>query len=249
MEEIWKQIEDDGVILPYEVSNFNRVRNMRTGKILKHNEAGNYHGLTLNDASQNYRKRKSVHRLVAKAFVHNPDPEKFTDVDHVDCNKNNNADNLEWVTPRENHRRTAENGLYRPRRGEESNLCKYSDDEIRNVIKLLERGKLTYREISEKTGVSLPYIKDINCGINRTDIPRNLSRRKSKQGNFKQLHEYVNWRIIKNKSRKATMSKLINEFGLTKLQAKHLWGDRKRAMQKLHKDYVWIYTDNDNDDI
>ena len=47
-----------------------------------------------------------VHRLVAEAFIENPN--NVSDVDHIDCNKeNNHVDNLRWVTREENMARTA----------------------------------------------------------------------------------------------------------------------------------------------
>ncbi len=53
-----------------------------------------------------------VHRLVATAFCENDDPEHKTQVNHIDGNSsNNNAYNLEWVTPSENMNHAIKYGL------------------------------------------------------------------------------------------------------------------------------------------
>ena len=45
-----------------------------------------------------------VHRLVAEAFI--PNPNGYTDVDHIDGNKlNNNVDNLQWLSRGDNIRK------------------------------------------------------------------------------------------------------------------------------------------------
>lgn len=95
-EEIWKDI--DGFEGLYEVSTKGRVRNKKTNRIFigKNNSAG-YRAVTLKGNDYN------IHRLVALAFI--PNPQNLPQVDHVDENKgNNDVSNLRWVTSSENVR-------------------------------------------------------------------------------------------------------------------------------------------------
>lgn len=56
------------------------------------------------------RKTYSVHKLVALAFI--PNPENKTTINHIDGNKrNNNVSNLEWATEKENQNHKWKNGL------------------------------------------------------------------------------------------------------------------------------------------
>lgn len=58
-----------------------------------------YTALVTNDGKVKYAR---VHRLVAQAFLLNPENKPY--VNHKDLNRqNNNVDNLEWVTPKENN--------------------------------------------------------------------------------------------------------------------------------------------------
>jgi hypothetical protein len=63
-----------------------------------------------NRNKEGYKTSVLVHRLVAEAFI--PNPENKPQVNHKDGNKRNNcADNLEWVTNLENHNHKLEKGL------------------------------------------------------------------------------------------------------------------------------------------
>ena len=111
MEEIWKPIEGyEGL---YEVSNLGRVRsikfrNNRTEfdriKILKANDnSRGYPAVTLSMHGKT--KTYCVHRLVAMAFI--PNPQNLPDVDHIDHNRTNNVvTNLQWLTKGDNVRRS-----------------------------------------------------------------------------------------------------------------------------------------------
>lgn len=118
MEEIWKDIpEFEGL---YQISNLGRVRSLdkydrlgrfHKGKILaiKDNGVG-YLTLPLNrDGKQ---KMALVHRLVASVFV--PNPNGYSQVNHIDGNKkNNHADNLEWCTQSQNLKHAVDTGLHK----------------------------------------------------------------------------------------------------------------------------------------
>ena len=95
MKEIWKDKKDyEG---HYQVSNWGRIKSIKFGKerILKQNIRCGYYYVNL--YKNNIKKQYPVHRLVAEAFIDNPD--NLFQVNHKDENKtNNNVDNLEWCT-------------------------------------------------------------------------------------------------------------------------------------------------------
>ena len=98
MKEIWKDIKDyEGL---YQVSNLGRVKRITTGRVLKPlKHANGYLMVKLSKNSIVY--TKTVHRLVAEAFI--PNPEHKSEINHIDENKtNNNVSNLEWMTRKEN---------------------------------------------------------------------------------------------------------------------------------------------------
>ena len=107
MEEHWKDIQGyEGL---YSVSDTGLVKTHIYNKILKPVIQLGYESVVL------YRNKKSkafkVHRLVAMAFLDNPN--NYEQVNHIDGNKrNNNVSNLEWCTAKQNTHHAINNGLF-----------------------------------------------------------------------------------------------------------------------------------------
>ncbi len=111
MNEIWKDIEGyEGL---YQISNLGRVKRLDryvkgrwgnyyllNGKLIKERKTKDGY---LRVGLQTGKKQKmfAIHRLVAKAFI--PNPDNLPQVNHKDENKENNCvDNLEWCTAKYN---------------------------------------------------------------------------------------------------------------------------------------------------
>lgn len=110
MEEYWKDVV--GYEDLYLVSNLGRIKTLykrKYGSII--NVYINQQGYCFVRLNKN-KKRTGLllHRLVAKAFI--PNPENKPQVNHKDGNKQNNkVDNLEWVTSSENMKHSWNNNL------------------------------------------------------------------------------------------------------------------------------------------
>lgn len=117
--EVWQKLEEFG---DYQISNFGNVKSsdfemktptgkkwIRKGKLLKPYKSKK--GYLIVDLRINgKRKIMSVHRLVALAYI--PNPQNKPQINHIDGNKeNNNVYNLEWCTNTENQLHAFKNGL------------------------------------------------------------------------------------------------------------------------------------------
>ncbi len=93
----------------FKVSNLGRVSSKRTGKILKLHKRRDRR-VTVAVSVSGIKITFSLHRLVAQAFI--PNPENKPEVNHIDGNPSNNTqENLEWVTASENIIHAVNNGL------------------------------------------------------------------------------------------------------------------------------------------
>lgn len=122
--EIWREVSEFKGY--YEVSNRGNVRScerivqfrkqnrvLKGKQIYQNPKGGKY--LTVNLSVENKQYRRYVHRLVAEAFI--PNPENKKEVNHInEIHTDNRVENLEWVTRREN--------IYHSFGGSKNHTCK-----------------------------------------------------------------------------------------------------------------------------
>lgn len=119
-EEIWKDIEG---YKGYQVSNLGNVKSLSykqtkiEKKLTLSLDKDKYLTVSLCKNGKKYTKR--VNRLVAQVFI--PNPNNLSEVNHIDCNKQNNCvNNLEWVSRIENMRHAIANNLTNNKYGKDN---------------------------------------------------------------------------------------------------------------------------------
>lgn len=171
--EEWRTINSSNGM--YDVSNLGRVRSHDyvqyrsngkvmcnfhlKGRILQPFKTGKgYWTVFIND-----RQRKKVHRLVAEAFLENPND--LPEVNHIDGNKDNNAvNNLEWVTTKQNIEHAVRNRLNV--HGEKSPFSKLTENQVKEIRNICIVGDKQYgiKPLARKYGVGSSTIKNIVSG-------------------------------------------------------------------------------------
>lgn len=161
MGEIYRQIAGWDNFL---VSNFGNIKSVdrledfkggkrkRFGRVMKQRVLRKYFciGLRQNKRSKNF----FVHRLVARAFL--PNPNNYDIVNHKDGNRENNRwDNLEWCTQKMNihHAMAADNWT----RGERHGNSKVSDSDV--ILLRMAKTKIT--DLANSMGISYSTAKKI----------------------------------------------------------------------------------------
>lgn len=148
-EEIWKDVPEHPGIM---ASNFGRIQSkgkwvthkgsiekikFLPGRLITLNTYLGYVRVWYSGTEMNQGKHKMAHRLVAMAFI--PNPENKKEVNHINGIKTDNrVDNLEWVTPQENMRHAHDTGLKKGICGEDNVRAKTTKE---TVIKMREMYK------------------------------------------------------------------------------------------------------------
>lgn len=149
-QEIWVPIS--GYENRYEISSFGRVKSFLTGILLKPNlTKWGYHKYWLYNGSKKDRKGMLSHRLVAIAFI--PNPNGYLEVNHIDGNKlNNSISNLEWCTCKQNVQHAHRIGLVNKKVRQYNSAFK--DCDVLEIRKIFAQGGITKAELARRYSVS-----------------------------------------------------------------------------------------------
>lgn len=154
--EIWRDIDGfDGL---YQVSNLGRVKSFHHGeRILKVWLRSGYPQVGLHRGGKS--EKMPVHRLVAEAFI--PNPESKPEVNHLNGNRvDNRVENLEWATHIENIQHAVATGLKKA--GADHVQAKFTNEQI--VYIRDNPDGLTGKKLARMFGVHQMTISDVQCG-------------------------------------------------------------------------------------
>lgn len=156
------------IIDKYGCNELGEIFNSKTGRKLHtfKGRDGYYRvSLFINGKAKTY----MVHRLVLSAFISNPDPERYTEINHIDGNKNNNAlDNLEWCDRGYNQRHAYRNGLKSAPKGVKNGRSKLTDQDVSEIRELLK--VLPQKEIAKLYGVCKSTISAIKNRVHWAEV-------------------------------------------------------------------------------
>lgn len=140
----------------YLIYNTGKIYSLKINRFLKQtDDKHGYLQVTLYKGTKKSRTTIKVHILVAKAFISNPD--HYTEINHIDCNKyNNNVTNLEWCSREYNMQEAGRNNC-----NKESYLhSPLTEDMVKYIPELLKLG-FSINLISKLYKVSLTTIRSI----------------------------------------------------------------------------------------
>ena len=181
MQEIWLPVCHETFSEHYLVSNKGRVKSLYKSLGSVKNSSDGNEFISLINHSEGYKcvalshngmtKRFFVHRLVAEAFI--PNPNNLPQVNHIDGNKQNNCvSNLEWCTARENIRHAIDTGLipYGVRSPYKINNKLYFKENAKPVYQFTMDGKLIKKwrcALDASSSLGIPNNKIYMCCNNQ----------------------------------------------------------------------------------
>ena len=211
---IWKRVIIEGIESKYIINPDGEIINTETGRYMKGGlDARGYVRVTIREPSIGFKKAMKLHQLVAKAFI--PNPHNYTQINHIDGNKQNNSiENLEWCTSKHNVQHAHRLGLRKGQPGTSNGACTHEEYEIRNVCELIAQG-LGATAIARLTGLERGLIQDIINGRLWTTISKDYDFSKHKfQHSYKKYHEEINILIYRGYTNKEIYDQMKNRVDI-----------------------------------
>lgn len=117
--------------------------------------------LAVNLYKENLCKHFYIHRLIAGVFISNPN--NLKEVNHIDCDKHNNAlKNLEWCSRKQNLNHAYAHGLKRT--GELHGMHKLTNEDVIEIKELCQNSLFSQTEIAQMFSISQSNVSAIKCG-------------------------------------------------------------------------------------
>lgn len=168
IKEIWKPINLEPFNKSHLVSNYGKIKVIKTGRILKQRfDRDGYYQVNL--YYQGFEATKKTHRLVALTFLSNTFEEGLV-VNHIDGIKTNNfVGNLEWTTISGNTQHAYDNGL--EKKGVEHSRAKHYVllDNNKNIVSQYENTFQLEKATKKSRGILKKILKDNLIEIDNID--------------------------------------------------------------------------------
>lgn len=166
--ELFRNVKNTNGI--YWISNYGRLltlnhRNSGKAKIMKPAKDANGYLRTM-IVSNGKLKTIKIHRLVAEAWIENP--ENKSQVNHIDFDRSNNkANNLEWMTPKENTEYSYKAGRIKKPictkfvKGSDIGTSILTESQVLEIRSKFKPRVYTREMLGKEYGVAAATIKDI----------------------------------------------------------------------------------------
>lgn len=180
-EEIWKDVP--GYEGKYKISNKGNLI-----KLSHYSKKGRYYPESIVPTFKNYkgyiqiylfdnnqRKTTTIHRLIAKAFISNPDNKD--QINHKNGIKDDNRiENLEWCNQSENMRHAFDTGLKEGLPGEKNGRATLSQETV-DLVKTKYNNGEKLPDISKELNISLGKLRTIIYGLSWKDLGVEIKKR------------------------------------------------------------------------
>jgi len=232
----WKKIKTNSGEKELYVSRKGDIESNGTLRKLVNN-GGGYYKVIIRVKSE--RCSCFVHRLVAQAFI--PNPDNLPEVNHIDGDKGNNCvSNLEWVTKTENIRHAFKTDLMDASKisCERSSSTDKTNEEIHEICKDIQDG-MKNSEICEKYDVPKQFVSKIKNRLTWKEVSKNYKWKKEAPNVL--LTEEIVHEICKMLEEKVTEKVISNRFNISRGAVNGI--KRGENWEEISKQYTFIKTE------